>query len=143
MRKASLNARRITDGKLSWAAAALVSLALPLPRLPAHSAARKNSFPFGRRGGLESGLLNEPRLSSLLLGFAFRVESRSFGSFRGRSFYGFTRYRLASEPLSFSDPNVAGCDDLRSGLYSPQPLSVFCNCPGTLNLSLLRSAGST
>ena len=41
-------------------------------------------LPLGRRGGVESGLLNAPRLSSLLLGFASRL-SCSLGSFRGRS----------------------------------------------------------
>jgi hypothetical protein len=120
---------------------ALVSLALLL--LPARSADRKKSLQFGRRGGVESGLLNEPRLSSLLLGFASRLEGCSLGSFRGRSFCGFARYRLASDPLSFRDPDVAGCDDLRSSLYSPQPGGVIRNCPGAFNLSLLRSAGST
>ena len=110
--------------------------------LPARSADRKKSLlPFGRRGGVESGLLNTPRLSSLLLGFADRL-SCSLGSFRGRSLCCFARYRLASDPLTFRDPDVAGGDDLRSSLYSPEPSRVFRNCPGTFNLSLLRSAGS-
>jgi hypothetical protein len=79
-----------------------VSLALLL--LPARSANRKKSLlPFGRRGGVESGLLNAPRLSGLLLGFAGGL-SCSLGSFRGRSLCGFARYRLASDPLSFRDP---------------------------------------
>ena len=52
--------------------------------LPARFADRKKSLlPFGRRGGLESGLLNAPRLLSLLIGFASRL-SCSLGSFRGR-----------------------------------------------------------
>ena len=42
--------------------------------LPARSADRKKSLlPFGRRGGVESGLLNAPRLLSLLLGFTSRL----------------------------------------------------------------------
>ena len=118
----------------------LVALAL---LLPARSADRKESLlPCGRRCGVESGLLNAPRLSSLLLGFAGGL-SCSFGSFCGRSLCGFARYRLASDPLSFRDPDVAGGDDLRSSLYSPQPGGVVRNCPGAFNLSLLRSAGST
>ena len=117
-------------------------MSLALLFLPACSADRKKSLlPFGRRSGLESGLLNAPRLSSLLLGFAGRL-SCSLGSFRGRSLCGFACYRLASNPFSFRDPDVAGGDDLRSSLYSPQPSGVFRNCPGTFNLSLLRSAGS-
>jgi len=52
--------------------------------LSARSADRKKSLlPFGRRGGLVSGLLNAPRLLSLLIGFASRL-SCSLGSFRGR-----------------------------------------------------------
>jgi hypothetical protein len=82
-----------------------VSLAL---LLPARSADRKKSLQFGRRGGGESGLLNEPRLSSLLLGFTGRLEGCSLGSFRGCSLCGFARYRFASDPLSFGDPDVAG-----------------------------------
>ena len=111
--------------------------------LPARLADRKESLlPCGRRGGVESRLLNAPRLSSLLRGFASSL-SCSLGSFRGRSLCGFARYRLASDPLSLRDPDVAGGDDLRSSLYSPQPSGVFGNCPGTFNLSFLRSAGST
>jgi len=126
---------------MARAAAALVSLALLL--FPARFADRKESLlPFGRRGGGESRLLNAPRLSSLLLGFAGGL-SRSLGSFRSRSLCGFARHRLASDPLSFRDPDVAGGDDLRSRLYSPQPGRVFRNCPGAFNLSLFRSAGST
>jgi len=118
-----------------------VSLALLL--FPARSADRKKSLlPFGRRGGVESGLLNAPRLSSLLLGFAGRL-SCSLGSFRGRSICDFACYRLASDPLAFRDPDVAGGDDLGSSLYSPQPSRVFRNCPGTFNLSFLRSARSS
>jgi hypothetical protein len=98
---------------------------------------------FGRRGGVESGLLIEPRHSGLLLGLACRLESRSLGSFHRRSLCGFVRYHLASDPLSFRDPDVAGRGDLGSSLYSFQPLGVFRNCPGTLNLSLLRSVGGT
>jgi len=117
-------------------------MSLALLFLPACSADRKKSlFPFCCRGGVESGLLNAPRLSSLLLGFAGRL-SCSLGSFRGRSLCGFACYRLASNPFSFRDPDVAGGDDLRSSLYSPQPSGVFRNCPGTFNLCLLRSAGS-
>jgi len=109
--------------------------------LPARSAYRKKSLlPFGRRGGIASGLLNAPRLSSFLLRFTSRL-SCSLGSFRGRSLCGLTFYRLASDPLSFRDPDVAGGDDLRSSLYSPQPGGVFRNRPGTFNLSLLGSAG--
>ena len=64
----------------------LVSLALLL--LPARSADRKESLlPFGGRGGIEAGLLNALRFSSLLLGFAGRL-SRSLGSFCGRSLCG-------------------------------------------------------
>jgi hypothetical protein len=118
-------------------------MSLALLVLPARSADRKKSLlPFGRRGGIESGLLNAPRLLSLLLGFAGGF-SCSLGSFRGRSLCGFARYRLASDSLSFRDPDVAGGDDLRSSLYSPQPSRVFGNCPGTFNLSFLRSAGCT
>jgi hypothetical protein len=92
-----------------------VPLALLL-LLPTRSADRKKSLlPFGRRGGIASGLLNAPRLSRLLLGFAGGL-SCGFGSFRGRSLCGFACYRLASDPLSFCDPDVAGCDDLRSSL---------------------------
>ena len=105
--------------KLARAVGALVSLALLL--LPARSADRKES---------------------LLLGFAGRL-SCSLGSFRGRSLCGFARYHLAPGPLSFRDPDVAGGDNLRSSLHSPQPSGVFRNCPGTFKLSLLRSAGST
>jgi hypothetical protein len=127
--------------KLARAVGALVSLALLL--LSARSADRKESLlPFGGRGGIEAGLLNALRFSSLLLGFAGRL-SRSLGSFRGRSLCGFARYHLAPGPLSFRDPDVAGGDNLRSSLHSPQPSGVFCNYPGTFNLSLLRSAGST
>ena len=86
----------------------LVPLAL---LLPARSADRKKGLlPFGRRGGIASGLLNAARLSSLLLGFA-GSSSRSLGSFRGRSLCGFACYRLAPDPLSFCDPDVACCDD--------------------------------
>ena len=108
--------------KLARAAAALMSLALLL--LPARSADRKKSLlPFGRRGGVYSGLLNTPRLSSLLLDFACLL-SCCLRSFRGRSLCGFACYRLASDSLSFRDPDVAGGDDLRSSLYSPQPSSL-------------------
>jgi hypothetical protein len=118
-----------------------MSLALLL--LPARSADRKKSLlPFGRRGSVESGLLNAPRHSSLLLGFASRL-SYSLGSFRGRSLCGFACYRLASDSLSFSDPDVAGGDDLGSSLYPPEPSGAFGNCLGTFKLSFLRSAGST
>jgi hypothetical protein len=87
-----------------------VSLALLL--LPARSADGKESLlPCGRGGGGESRLLNAPRLSSLLLGFASRL-SCSLGSFRGRSLCGFARYYLAPRPLSFRDPDVAGGDNL-------------------------------
>ena len=117
-------------------------MSLALLFLPACSADRKKSlFPFGRRGGIESGLLNAPRIASLLFGFASRL-SCSLGCFHGRSLCGFACYRLASNPFSFRDPDVAGGDDLRSSLYSPQPSGVFRNCPGTFNLCLLRSAGS-
>ena len=104
---------------MARAAAALVSLALLL--FPARFADRKESLLLGFAGGL----------------------SRSLGSFRSRSLCGFARHRLASDPLSFRDPDVAGGDDLRSRLYSPQPSRVFRNCPGAFNLSLFRSAGST
>jgi hypothetical protein len=108
--------------------------------LPARSADRKKSLlPFGRRG-ITSGLRNAPSLSSLLLGLAGGL-SCSLGSFRGRSLCGLTFYRLASDPLAFRNPDVAGGDDLRSSLYSPQPGGVFRNCPGRFNLSLLRSPG--
>jgi len=131
---------RLDQRKLAKAAAALTSLAL---LLPARSADRKKSLlPFGRLGGLKSGLLNAPRFSSLLLGFASRL-SCSLGSFRGRSLCGFARYRLASDSLSFRDPEVAGGDNLRSGLYPHQPGAVFRNGPGAFNLSFLRSAGGT
>jgi len=127
--------------KLARTAAALVSLALLL--FPARSTDRKKGlFPFGRGGGLESGLLNAPRLSCILLGFAGRLNC-GLGSLRGRSLCGFACDRLASEPLSFRHPDVAGGDDLRSRLYSLQPSGVIRNCPGTFDLSLLRSAGST
>src|SRR5215467_7947402 len=87
-----------SGGKIGQsAAAALVSLALLL--LPARSADRKKSLlPFGRRGGVESGLLSALRLSCLLLGFASRL-SCSLGFFRGRSLCGFACYRRASDPL--------------------------------------------
>ena len=120
-----------------------IALSPALLRLPAHSAESKNSLPFGRRGGVESGLLGEPRRSSLLVDLACRLVSCSLGSFRSCSLRGFARHRLASVPLSFRDPDVAGRDDLRSGLYSLQPLGVFRNCPSTLDLSLLRGTGST
>ena len=117
-------------------------MSLALLVLPARSADRKKSLlPFGRRGGIESGLLNAPRLLSLLLGFAGGF-SCSLGSFRGRSLCGFARYRLASDSLSFRDPDVAGGDDLRARLYSTQPSGVFRSCPCTFNLGLLCSAGS-
>jgi hypothetical protein len=111
--------------------------------LPARSADRKKSLQFGRRGGVEPGLLKEPSLSILLLGFAGRLEGCSLGSFRGRSLCGFSRYRLAFNLLSLRDPDVAGCDDLRSSLYSPHPGGVVRDCPSAFNLSLLRSAGSS
>jgi hypothetical protein len=83
---------RLGQRKLARAAAALMSLAL---LLPARFADRKKSLlPFGRRGGLESGLLNAPRLSSLLLGFASRLRC-SLGRFRGRSLCGFARSALS------------------------------------------------
>jgi hypothetical protein len=117
-------------------------LALALLLLPARSAdGKKSLLPFGCRGGIESGLLNAPRLSILLLGFAGGL-SCSLGRFRGCSLCSLACYLLASDPLSFRKPDVAGGDDLRSGLYSPQPGGVFRNCPGTFNLSLLRSAVS-
>ena len=122
-----------------WAAV-LVSLALLL--FPARSADRKKSLlPFGRHGGIESSLLNAPRLSSLFLGFASRL-SCSLGSFSGRSICGLACCSLASDPLSFRDPDVAGGDDLRARLYSTQPSGVFRTCPCTFNLGLLCSAGS-
>ena len=127
--------------KLARAVGALVSLALLL--LSARSADRKESLlPFGGRGGIEAGLLNALRFSSLLLGFTGRL-SCSLSSFRGRSLCCFACYRLASNPFSFRDQDVAGGDDLRSSLYSLQPSGVFRNRPGTFNLSLLRTAGST
>ena len=100
-------------------------------------------LPFGRRGGVESGLLGEPRRAILLFDLACRLVSRSVGSFRSCSLCGFARHRLASISLSFRDPDVAGRDDLRSGLYSLQPLGVFPDCPSTLDLSLLRGTGRT
>ena len=110
---------------------------------PARSADRKKSFlPFGRRGSIEPGLLKAPRLSSLLLGFA-GSSSCSLDGFRRSSLCGLECYRLASNPLSFRDPDIAGGDALGSSLYSPQPSRVFRNCPGTFNLSFLRSAGSS
>jgi hypothetical protein len=118
-----------------------IALSPALLRLPAHSAEGKNSLPFGRRGGGESGLLGEPRRAILLFDLACRLVSRSLGSFRSCSLCGFARHRLASIPLSFRDPDVAGRDDLRSGLYSLQPLGVFRDCPSTLDLSLLRGTG--
>jgi hypothetical protein len=125
-------------------ATAEIALASPaLLRLPAHPAESKNSLPFGRRGGVDAGLLTEPRRSSLLLGLACRLESRSLGSFRRCSLCGFARHRLASVPLSFRDPDVAGRNDLRSGLDSLEPLGVFRNGPRPLDLSLLRSTGRT
>jgi len=121
-----------TSEQSSGWAGVLVTLALLL--LPARSADRKKRLlPFGRRGGIASGLLNAPRLSGLLFGFA-RGFSCSLGSFGGRSLCGFACYRLASDPLSFRDPDVAGCDDLRSGLQSPQSGGVFRNRPGAFNL---------
>jgi hypothetical protein len=107
--------------------------------LPACSAESKNSLPFGRRGGVESGLLGEPHRLGLLFGFACRLERRSLGSFRSRSLCGFPRHRLACVPLPLRDPDVAGGNDLRSGLDSLEPLGVFRNCPSTLDLSFLRS----
>jgi hypothetical protein len=89
-----------------------VSLALLL--FPARSADRKKSLlPFGCRGSIEPGLLKAPRLSSLLLGFAGGL-SCSLGGFRGSSLCGLACYRLASDPLSFRDPDIAGGDDLGS-----------------------------
>ena len=123
--------------------AEIALLSPALLRLPARSAESKNSLPFGRCGGVESSLLGEPRRSSLLFDLACRLESRSLGSFRSCSLNSFARHRLASVPYSFRDPDVAGRDDLRSGLYSLQPLGVFRNCSRTLDLSLLRSTGST
>ena len=123
--------------------AEIALLSPALPRLPARSAESKNSLPFGRGGGIESRLLGEPRRSLLLLDLACRLESCSLGSFRSRSLCSFARHRLASVPFSFRDPDVAGRDDRRSGLYSLQPLGVFRNCPCTLDLRLLRSTGST
>ena len=119
----------------------LVSLALLL--FPARSADRKKSLlPFGRRGGIEPGLLKAPRLSSLLLGFAGGLGC-SLGGFRSSLLCGLACYRLASDPLAFRDPDVAGGDDLGSSLYSPQLSRVFRNSAGTFNLSFLRSAGSS
>jgi hypothetical protein len=127
--------------KFARAVAALVSLALLL--LPARSADRKKSLlPFGRRGGIEPGLLNAPRLLSLLLGSVGGL-SCSLVGFRGSSLCGLACCPLASDPLAFRDPDVAGGDDLRSSIYSPQPSRVFRNCPCTFNLSFLRSAGSS
>src|SRR5262249_4458302 len=74
----------------------LVSLALLLPARSADG--KKSLLPFGRRGGIASGLLNAPRLSSFLLGFAGGL-SRSLGSFRSHSLCGFVCYCLASDPL--------------------------------------------
>ena len=116
---------------------------MTLLRLPARSADSKNSLTFGRRGSFESGLLGELRRSGLLLDLTCRLANRSLGSFRGRSFCEFALYRLASVPLSFSDPDVSGCDNLRSSLYSLQPFGVFRDCPGTLELSLFRGTGGT
>jgi len=63
-------------------------MSLALLFLPARSADRKKSLlPFGRHGGVESGLLNALRLSSLLLGFAGGL-SYSLGSFCGHSLCG-------------------------------------------------------
>ena len=70
-----------------------------------------------------------------------RVEAQR-DKLTSRSLCGFVCYRLASDSRSFRDPDVAGGDDLRSSLYSPQPSGVFRNCPGTFNLRFLRSAGS-
>jgi hypothetical protein len=121
-----------------------ITLASPaLLRLPARSAESKNSLPFGRRGGVESGLLGEPGRSSLLFDLACRLESRSLGSFCSGALCSFARHRLASVPLSFCDPDVAGRDDRRSGFDSFESFGVFRNCPSTLDLSLLRSTGST
>jgi len=94
-----------TEAKIALASPALL-------RLPAHSAESKNSLTFGRRGGVESGLLAEPRRSSLLLSLACRLESRSLGSFRRCSLSSFARHRLASVRLSFRDSDVAGRNDL-------------------------------
>ena len=92
-------------------------MSLALLFLPACSADRKKSvLPFGRRGGVESGLLNAPRLSSLLLGFASRL-SCSLDSFRGRSLCGFACYRLAYDSLSFRDPD----DDPTAAIRFPRP----------------------
>jgi hypothetical protein len=110
---------------------------LALLFLPARSADRKKSLlPFGRRGGISSGLLKAPCRLSFVFGFA---DGLSCSLAR---FCGFACYRLASDPLSLCDPDVAGCDDLRSSLYSPQPGGVFRNRPGAFNLGLLRSGGS-
>src|ERR1700755_1132310 len=122
-------------------AAALGSLSLFL--LSARSADRKKNLHFGRRGGVQSGLLKEPCLSSLLLSLARRLEGCSLGSLRWRLLRRFSRYRLASDPLAFRDPDVAGCDDLQSSLYSLQPSGIIRSGPSALNLSLPRSAGST
>jgi hypothetical protein len=118
-------------------------VALALLFLSACSADRKKSLlPFGRRGGIASGLLNAPRLARILLGLAGGLR-RGLGRFRGRSLCGFACHRLASDPVSFCDPDVAGCNDLRSSLHSPQPSRVFRNCPGAFNLGFPRSAGSS
>jgi hypothetical protein len=120
----------------------LKDLTAALLRLPPSSSGCKDSLPLRRRGGFESGLLNEPHLSGLRLGLACRLESRGGGSFRGRSLCGLAGHCLAPVSLSLRDPAVAGCDDLRASLYSLLPLGVFRHCPSTLDLSLLRSAGS-
>src|SRR5215471_11810502 len=89
---------------------ALVSLAL---LLPARSADRKESLlPFGGRGGIESGLLNAPRFSSLLLGFASRLGCR-LGSCRGRSLCGFARYHLASGHALYNEKLITVLADRR------------------------------
>ena len=80
-----------------------IALSPALLRLPAHSAESKNSLPFGRRGGVESGLFSEPRRLSLLVDLACRLVSFRSGSLRG-----FARHRLASVPLSFRDPDGCG-----------------------------------
>src|ERR1700760_4497418 len=108
-------------------AAALGSLSLFL--LSARSADRKKNLHFCRRGGVQSGLLKEPCLSSLLLSFARRLEGCSLGSLRCRLLRGFSRHRLASDPLAFRDPDVAGCDDLQSSLYSLQPSGIIRSGP--------------
>src|SRR6516162_10250840 len=99
---------RSSDNLCGWAAV-LVRLTLLLPARSADC--KKSLLPFGRRGGIASGPLNAPCLLSLLLGFAGGL-SCSLGRFRGRSLCGLACYRLASDPLSFCDPDVAGCDDL-------------------------------